>query len=240
MSRPSPPYPAQDCKGSKKQGKDGQWYISVPTSKGVYRWKPASTKKAKGVTFYEIHDNGGRPFVVEVNSTKKEVEVFLNEWMEGGSYIKGKSIYHTRYKVIFIGENKAPDREWIKEDKGNSILLHVSGSTYVYIGSDILSFQTHDGEKIKRYYSPIGNSDSPYPYAIGEHHTYFMLDMETLPNEFLDLKIDGYGQFYGFDIPNPDRYGYKKKLSEKERKVHVKKIINPKKRKVPHRALYRG
>ena len=50
------------------------------------------------------------------------------------------------------------------------------------------------------YYSPVGNGVSPYPYAIGKHRTYFMLDSVSVPNELLDLDQDGYAQFYGFIV----------------------------------------
>jgi len=36
--RPSPPYPANECKKLKKKGNDGKVWISKPNKKGVYRW----------------------------------------------------------------------------------------------------------------------------------------------------------------------------------------------------------
>jgi len=45
QGRPSPPFPAQDCKGKKKKGNDGKNYVSVPFSTGVYRWSPVSSRK---------------------------------------------------------------------------------------------------------------------------------------------------------------------------------------------------
>ncbi len=198
-SRSSPPYPAQACKGLKKRGNDGKWYISSPTSKGVYRWviESGSTRKAKGVKSYEVHDNGGRPFLVEVS--KKHVDVFLydpvSENVKNG-YRKGKLVLSMDYTDIFIGDNDLPDPR-SSRGKGNSILIHRSGSNYVYVGHMIQSFETRNGERIVKYYSPIGNSDVPYPYAVGENYTYFLLDMTTLPNNVLDLKKDAYSQYYG-------------------------------------------
>jgi hypothetical protein len=37
-SRPSPPYPANECRGKVIVGNDGEMYISKPTASGVYRW----------------------------------------------------------------------------------------------------------------------------------------------------------------------------------------------------------
>ena len=49
-SRDSPPYPAndEDCRGKKKRGNDGTYYVSTVNSRGVYRWiKATSLTKAK-------------------------------------------------------------------------------------------------------------------------------------------------------------------------------------------------
>ena len=43
LSRPSPAYPANECKFMKKKGNDGTMYKSVKNSQGVYRWQKAST-----------------------------------------------------------------------------------------------------------------------------------------------------------------------------------------------------
>jgi hypothetical protein len=231
-SRSSPPYPAQACKGLKKKGNDGKWYVSSPTSKGVYRWvvNSGSTRKAKGVKSYEVHDNGGRPFLVEVNSSTKHVDVFLYDWVGeslNGKYHKGKSVLSTHYADIFIGDNDLPDPR-ASRGKGNSILIHVSGSKYVYVGHVIQSFETRNGEKILRYYSPIGNSDVPYPYAVGENYTYFMLDMKTLPNNVLDLKTNAYQQYYGHAFNNANAKGsYYKTTIERAMETIRHKTICP-------------
>ena len=38
VERPSPPYPANECRGKIMKGNNGEMYISKPTSTGVYRW----------------------------------------------------------------------------------------------------------------------------------------------------------------------------------------------------------
>ena len=75
----------------------------------------------------------------------------------------------------------------------------MTGYHYLFIGHEIYSFVTPD-DVIQEYYSPVGNNAVPYPYAIGEHRTYFMLDRVSVPNELLYPDKDGYGQFYGFGI----------------------------------------
>lgn len=263
QSRPSPPYPAQSCKGKKKKGNDGLLYISSPSSTGVYRWvlstkkngshtvhtfhkKKDSTvysktmKKSKKVSRggkeYQIHDNGGRPFCVVVYSSKKKVEVYLNEWIgdvETGSIVKGKKIFETPYTKIFIGDNDLPypDAESPKGvDTGNSILVNVSGSKYIHIGIEIYSFETRDKEKIIHYYSPMGGNDVPYPYAVGENYTYFLLDYTTVPNEVLDLSKDGYTQYYGHPFRDQKR---------EESEAYMKKVIKPLIKKFSHKQIYK-
>jgi len=39
LSRPSPNYPANECKGRRMKGNDGRIYQSVPDKNGIYRWK---------------------------------------------------------------------------------------------------------------------------------------------------------------------------------------------------------
>ena len=123
-----------------------------------------------------------------------------------------------------------PDAEFPKGVKtGNSILVNVSGSKYIHIGIEIYSFETRDKEKILHYYSPIGNNDVPYPYAIGENYSYFFLDYTTVPNMVLDLSKDGYTQYYGHAFKGQDR---------EEMKEYHKKVIEPSITKFKHKIIY--
>ena len=44
--RPSPPYPANDCKNEKKKGNDGNLYQSKPDKNNVYKWIIVSNEKS--------------------------------------------------------------------------------------------------------------------------------------------------------------------------------------------------
>lgn len=48
-SRNSPPYPANDddCRGRRKKGNDGTYYVSTANSRGVYRWVKATSLSKK-------------------------------------------------------------------------------------------------------------------------------------------------------------------------------------------------
>jgi hypothetical protein len=152
---------------------------------------------------YEIHDNGGRPFRVDIQGNNVTV------WMTKVTYEKVdgefKDIVHPPKQIleftpetIFVGK-KSPgggyDGLKPKEAEGNSILLQV-GAKYVYIGSEIVQFSPMKGDTIEKYYSDIGNSDVPYPYAIGKTHVYIMLDKVAVSKDFFDMKKGIYQQYY--------------------------------------------
>ena len=151
---------------------------------------------------YVIRNNGSEPFIAHVYPPT--IEVYRQKRVaeyENQYDILDKKIIDTTYHEIFIGDNQLPDTRAAANGTypGNSILVHVTGHHYLFIGHEIYSFVTPD-DVIQEYYSPVGNNAVPYPYAIGKHRTYFMLDRVSVPNELLDPDKDGYGQFYGYDI----------------------------------------
>ena len=154
---------------------------------------------------YEIHHNGARPYRVLVDTKKKRVTVFAAD--------TDTTVFESTFQRIFIGDNdlrirsaEAPKGKY----PGNTILLHRSGSTYVWIGREIVQFTTRHGEPIRAYYSPLGGSDVPYPYAVGTDFTYFLLDYVTVPNALLDVTKDAYPQFYGYPLEGQQREDTKK------------------------------
>jgi hypothetical protein len=161
---------------------------------------------------YEIHDNGGRPFRVDIQG--KDVAVWKN--MNTFRFIDGKyteithppkQILQIKADEIFIGK-KSPsphgsyDGLSAKEAEGNSILLR-TGDRFVYIGHDISAFAAMPGDTIKAFYSDIGNNDVPYPYAVGKDYIYIMLDKVAVDIDFFDLHEHIYTQYYDADVRIP-------------------------------------
>ncbi len=140
---------------------------------------------------YLIHDNGGRPFRVEIQGMKVSVTRTKEEEEE-------KHLFDFTANELFVGK-KSPkggyDGLKPKEAEGNSVLLLV-GSKYIYIGSEIYQFEPVKGDTIEKYYSDIGNSDVPYPYAVGKTHVYIMLDKVAVEKDFFDMKKPIYEQYY--------------------------------------------
>ena len=152
---------------------------------------------------YQIHDNGGRPFSVEITGRKVSVSMTKVDFVKIDGKFKDivhppKHLFDFTANEIFIGK-KSPgggyDGLKPKEAEGNSILLRV-GEKYVYIGSEIYEFSPKAGDSIQKYYSDVGNSDVPYPYAVGKTHIYIMLDKVAVEKSFFDMKKDIYQQYY--------------------------------------------
>jgi hypothetical protein len=166
--------------------------------------KVAKTRKVKKTSKmskpkrYEIHDNGGIPFLVD--DYGGHVVVFKQNYnLETDALEPPVELFKKNYKRIFIGDKPAWQRpgNWLPEFKGNSILIETAPNKFVYIGSEIYEWKPEKGDQIIEYWSEMGNSDVPYPFAVGKTHVYFMIDKrECMPIEFFDLKKDMYNQLW--------------------------------------------
>lgn len=105
---------------------------------------------------YLIHDNGGRPFLVEYNTKSNIVSVFKRENKTNEIY--NIEVLRLEIKKIFVGKSTNI------EDNGNSILILTLDNYYIYIGWEIFKFKSQSS--ILFFSSKIGNNDFPYPYAI--------------------------------------------------------------------------
>ena len=111
---------------------------------------------------YHIHDNGGRPFTVEIENDEVMVSVkddVMDRYKKFVTYKPQKIFIGTDWKEI--SEKSQDHRDYFD---GNSFLLHISDLDYVYIGSMIYTFRAEN--LITEYVSRVGNSDVPYPHAI--------------------------------------------------------------------------
>jgi hypothetical protein len=121
---------------------------------------------------YLIHDNGARPFSVHVSKATVSVfKCFHENDLDKCSQEQEILTFKKPIKVWIGIEPSVPS--W----NGNSIIVQINRSDYVYIGNMIFQFQLADkGEKVEKYMSIVGNSDVPYPYLITNKNIYFMVD----------------------------------------------------------------
>lgn len=154
-----------------KDKEDIRWIIL--TSNENRRYEKITEKDSQNYGVYEIHDNGGRPFDVIVSVDKVFILANDDTGREPQHILTIKD-----YSRIFI--EKDPE---MPGSEGNSILIQVKDLDYLYIGSEIYRFQTE--RPILEYYSPVGNSDVPYPYAVTRDKTYLMIEGKVINNNDL-------------------------------------------------------
>lgn len=174
--------------------------------------------KTKTNKSYLIHDNGGRPFKVTIKGKKAFISVICDYPGENNEVVYEPIVRRTlgplefsfikefigldNYDKIRIGKAITGYRPTLRsKTKGNSILFQVKSDKlnlkkYIYVGSEIYSFYTN--ELIDKYYSPIGNNDVPYPYAISKNNVYLMAEKKVLNREKVYLP-DPYQQYYFTD-----------------------------------------
>ena len=184
--------------GTKKKGNDNNIWIVYKTSNDIKRWKVFKAKVSvpKGKKYY-IHNNGGRPYKVII--TSKEAYIYECVYTEDDKCNYDKLV--KKYIIINKYIGKHPKNKYI----GNSIILQLSKNKYVYIGHKVYEFSIND--TIIKYYSIVGNSDVPYPLAVGENNVYYLIDnasdgyvskdyFEGFPKKY-SWAIDGYLRLWG-------------------------------------------
>jgi hypothetical protein len=180
---------------------------------------------------YEIHDNGSRPFFVEIAGNQVKVSKNMDEHEgKGDKFVTipkpRKHLFEFTATKVFVGK-KSPkggyDGLKPNEAEGNSILLHV-GEKYVFIGHEIYEFSPKAGDTIEKYYSDIGNSDVPYPYAVGNTHVYILLDKVAIEKSFFDMKKDIYRQYYDAENVLPQDMARLTKEQKVERKDRIAEL----------------
>lgn len=163
--------------------------------------KKKTWKKLPKYEEYETHWNGGRFFLVRVLSDTK-VEVYKNLSYEE-KYEKFAPIWkfykEIECKKVFIGKSpRTKQTEYSggygKKFDGNTILLQLDKHHYMIIVDKLHKFTTKD--EIVEYVSPVGNSDVPYMYAIGDKYTYLWLEKVYALNEDVVNKKLPYDQYY--------------------------------------------
>ena len=135
-----------------------------------------------------IHDNGARPFLLDINTEARAVTVSkpLSGWdyaKQGRPTVKDYlSPIHTWFRSpqVFIGDVRATSST--RRTVGNTCLIQMSvPGYYVYVGERIYEFNTIGDQPVTDYYSYIGRNDVPYPVALTRDYVYLPGDMVVIP-----------------------------------------------------------
>ena len=208
--RKSPAAHARDTPlGTVAKGQDGKQWVVSATKSGVKRWVPVQVA-APGTKRYLVHDNGGRPFMASFD--KHKVAVFKSTADDDYDYDRPKTTYTicvlkpTPYVKAFVGGTD-----------GNSLLFFLGYKnmkylTYLHVGREVYTFVAPT--QITKYFSPLGGSDVPYPYAVDvEGASYLMAEHVIVPRELLTTSPDPYDTLYRRGI-NETRQMKNKKVKE--------------------------
>ncbi len=147
---------------------------------------------------YKIHDNGGRPFKVNVFTADPDKPKIVHIY--GPKYPRERAkIAEVSAEDVFIGYTPAITGYGCGDEfLGNTILLKLGGLEYVWIGNrGILKFFA--SREIADFASPVGNSNVPYPYAIDTLGNYYLMLENVILNarpEFYQPGFDPYNYYY--------------------------------------------
>lgn len=139
--------------------------------------------KHRGKHSYVTHMNGGRPYVVYIGEDVVTVYTVPAKVIDGSrGWPESKDSYTKLVKKIGnVSKKFIPKYKKIDDfnASGNTILVK-SGREYVHVGDGIFSFKSELGDEIQKYFSPIGNSDVPYPIAVGKSHVYMVCEKTVI------------------------------------------------------------
>ena len=127
---------------------------------------------------FEIHDNGDKPWIVEILEDQS-IQVIRTKYQRETKKFIPIGIEKTYPKGVqfFVGRNGKPstlfpeENPYVKND-GNTLLVKTGTYTYELISRNISEFKTLS--EIVTYHSPIENSDMPYPFAFDDQGNCYL------------------------------------------------------------------
>lgn len=132
----------------------------------------------RGITVYRTDENSGHPFQVTVTCEKIVVNTFPNLMYPHLEEEKDSDYTNTIIEIVdFEGYWTGFDSSYYKMH-GNSLLVKLNISEYIYIGPIIILYKLDD--EIIDFVAYMGNNDVPYSVAIGTENFYILEEREEI------------------------------------------------------------
>jgi hypothetical protein len=188
--RPSPDAHASEQQISTiKIGNNSNKWIVLENNSGIKKWVELKSPVKK---YYTIC-NGAKPYLVIV---AENTIIIMKQNNKKFDNVHDKLVYKiNKYKNIFPGTNTnkfgGPHKA---KFVGSSILVETKLNEYIFICDNIYKFKTTS--QITNFYSIMGNSNVPYPFAVSKDKIYLMIEQVYLNSEDWNNKKDPYEIYY--------------------------------------------
>ena len=156
---------------------------------------------------YNIHDNADIPFHVIIDKKKVMIHKARRDF-DKLMRDKKAALEIKNYINVWIGLDPLQP-----EYDGNTILVQTDKNNYIFISGKPYRF-TLD-EPVLAYYSPVGNSDVPYPYIITENRMYLLIEDVWIARNYRDP----YVAFYNLSKKEANKLKKSNKINRKNIKI---------------------
>jgi len=156
-------------------------------------------------------------------SEKADAYTYDRDYKNGNLKLrKEEKILELEYEKLFFGK-ELPDRICDSFENyylcnsveyGESVLVKEKENKYIFIGEFIYTFEIESDNEILEYYTPIGNSDVPFPSAIDKKGNNYLFTEKIMIND-VPRNMEPY-QYYYFMMKD------KKEVIP----INIKKIID--------------
>jgi hypothetical protein len=162
------------------------------------------TSTSKSVKSYKTMFNGRFPFLVKVNNTNKTLEIYKQPSYDQPDY--SILVHNTKFQKVMLGKCNAKLCDYVPGELGNTILAVLGGNKYLYIGEKVYEFKTK--QPILTFDSPVGNNDSPYPFAKTKDQTILFVENAVISTSMLDESKFNEEDSVNWDKKDPYYYYY--------------------------------
>jgi len=155
------------------------------------------------VDTYFTHDNGGRPFRVEIRD-EKEVALFQRDQVasrdtDENIYESDPSRVWSNVAKVWVGKSPITPMTSYSGGHGprfdgNSLLLELTSGDCVFVGEAVKQFRPQ--APIVKYVSEVGNNDVPYPLAVDQDGRRYLMTENVILTQIPPDTEDSYRWYY--------------------------------------------